>query len=1027
MNSPIPATSNIFFDDFCVNFFGGNLNTSSSLQNPLVVFPNNVQESLNNGGNTTVTITSSSPQVLKIAFPSSNITSDVVLLQYKFDYSVDLSSFLDNISTTTSPNTLPYTFIAYTLSYSNVINFTLRFMDVLGNKYDFSINLSTPTPPSLNSPTLMTFTNGSKGASFDAKRVVTIQLLTNYTNNSSNIGAQDTVFIYVIGFLGYPLVPVSRCYLYDNFTQYQDTTLANPNLLNNSDGSWNYTVSPGSTTTRIIGTSGASSSLVIFGNSASAVSDSFSPAAAYFTLNPSSMATLTYGDSNKNFYLSGTGTGVIVYVIYNFFPGPNESITISVNASGKTLNSRVHTKPTITELEFLGFTIPPGNIQLQVEIVSAMSQTAYIYLCYIMVWKQSVMEPQPNFFLDKTYNYILTNNSNSVITNPYGVFPTNTVTRTFISGNNYKTTEDYASIIVNWENGNLSGNIIEYDFSSSIDLSAIQNFVIFATTNVGNTGTNYEFEVVCSSGSNNFSVISNSTLNGDSGPMSILKLNAAAVPNSEQILPSIEKIQINISTSATSGDVRIYAITCEYDCNSIPFFDNFTLYQLSTDTNGSPVITDHSFNYTGNPYRTLETLSDNKNIGSVITSMNSFFTGFTPTFEVTFKYLTMAGINGSLNNSTETGNCSYRVIYNNINLNNGFIYDFTFAYFLSAITSPGTINKFSFGITDVDTGNILLTNQNLEIPQKKDILFTTSLAFTNNIQIEFIINVTLPGTGNFLVNIPYLILQANANTCVLEGTHIVMADKSLKKIEEIQRGDLVLTTSGVLPVCRVIRERLNSKISLCKIAKGVIDGSVPYNDLYLCTRHVIRYNGKRRLATALRGFKGVETLIGPRNEITSKLYMYDLQFEVETFYYAEGLESQSRSPFCHLSPLPKELYFHQEFYADIQVPDCLTDDKFENNWPNIENRFSWRTFLAKYILAHPEVQIKPEEFTEQKALELRNGEIDLSEIIPDDFDWKEYTSVHKDLRGIKTEMDACLHWVRYGHEENRCYMKYPYV
>jgi hypothetical protein len=155
--------------------------------------------------------------------------------------------------------------------------------------------------------------------------------------------------------------------------------------------------------------------------------------------------------------------------------------------------------------------------------------------------------------------------------------------------------------------------------------------------------------------------------------------------------------------------------------------------------------------------------------------------------------------------------------------------------------------------------------------------------------------------------------------------------------------------------------------------------------------------------------------------------MYDLQFEVETYYYAEGLESQSRSPFCHLSPLPKELYFHQELYRDIQVPDCLMDDKFENNWPNTENRFSWRTFLAKYILAHPEVPIKPEDFTEQKALELRNDEIDLTEIIPDDFDWKEYTSVHKDLHEIKTEMDACLHWIRYGHEENRCYLKHPYV
>ena len=54
-----------------------------------------------------------------------------------------------------------------------------------------------------------------------------------------------------------------------------------------------------------------------------------------------------------------------------------------------------------------------------------------------------------------------------------------------------------------------------------------------------------------------------------------------------------------------------------------------------------------------------------------------------------------------------------------------------------------------------------------------------------------------------------------------------------------------------------------------------------------------------------------------------KYTVYDLQFESEGSYVANGVTVQSRSPRSEITPLSRELYFNDELYTDLTVWDTL--------------------------------------------------------------------------------------------------------
>jgi hypothetical protein len=172
-----------------------------------------------------------------------------------------------------------------------------------------------------------------------------------------------------------------------------------------------------------------------------------------------------------------------------------------------------------------------------------------------------------------------------------------------------------------------------------------------------------------------------------------------------------------------------------------------------------------------------------------------------------------------------------------------------------------------------------------------------------------------------------IIFKMNNLICVTGDTSILMADGSTKLIKHIKRGDVVAPNH---PVARLCMEKIDysSKIDLVIFEENCL-GNRPDKQLVITPNHPIFYKNARRPAKCFEKCPGV-TLIEntPISQVTDLLdtsgdiYLYDLQFDHDGSYIANGVEIQSRSPYSYYGPLPKELYFDQTLYCPDQVWDC---------------------------------------------------------------------------------------------------------
>lgn len=150
--------------------------------------------------------------------------------------------------------------------------------------------------------------------------------------------------------------------------------------------------------------------------------------------------------------------------------------------------------------------------------------------------------------------------------------------------------------------------------------------------------------------------------------------------------------------------------------------------------------------------------------------------------------------------------------------------------------------------------------------------------------------------------------------CVVQGTNILMSDGSLKPVELIQRGDWVAPGHQVARICQ---DRVNPNVltQLIVLPPHTL-GEKPEKELKITPNHAIIYRNTRKPAKCLTALPEIN-VINCRDQ-----YLYDLQFDHEGTYFANGVEVQSRSPYSILTPLPKELYFNSELYSDERVWDC---------------------------------------------------------------------------------------------------------
>lgn len=172
-------------------------------------------------------------------------------------------------------------------------------------------------------------------------------------------------------------------------------------------------------------------------------------------------------------------------------------------------------------------------------------------------------------------------------------------------------------------------------------------------------------------------------------------------------------------------------------------------------------------------------------------------------------------------------------------------------------------------------------------------------------------------------------------TCLASDTDILLEDGKTKQIQHIKRGDSVASDSSltntykVANVNKLILEPKNL-IDIYQFKHGSLGLNLPNKDLFITGNHPIIWKDARRPSKCL---KNLQNIINhdksPINtvlpiDINNEYALYDLQFEVDGTYVANGVVVQSRSPHSDLTPLSEDLFFDKSLYSTIRVWDSLT-------------------------------------------------------------------------------------------------------
>lgn len=174
-----------------------------------------------------------------------------------------------------------------------------------------------------------------------------------------------------------------------------------------------------------------------------------------------------------------------------------------------------------------------------------------------------------------------------------------------------------------------------------------------------------------------------------------------------------------------------------------------------------------------------------------------------------------------------------------------------------------------------------------------------------------------------------LITYLDTVVCVAHGTLILLSDGQQKPIESIVRGDQVVGYGGrIFKVADINRQFVsrNSLISLVEFPPHCLGHNCPSNTLYITPNHPIFYHKARRPAKSFRLLPDViehndvepASIIKPEysNEQGPVFYLYDLQFDDDGSYLANGVLIQSRSPWSDITPLSIDKYFDRNNYRE---------------------------------------------------------------------------------------------------------------
>ena len=232
----------------------------------------------------------------------------------------------------------------------------------------------------------------------------------------------------------------------------------------------------------------------------------------------------------------------------------------------------------------------------------------------------------------------------------------------------------------------------------------------------------------------------------------------------------------------------------------------------------------------------------------------------------------------------------------------------------------------------IKTSTTQINNYKLEMK----ITFTPPYTYSSTtliFEVDYLEDINDPVFPGY-INIPKRYYQINFTVpCIGSNTNILMNNGMQKKIQDIKRGDIILSDKEYV-VARVNKNEVNhdSVLDICNFSEGSIGDNIPFNKLIITAAHpIIHHETKsRRQSIAFSNNPGVTTYkqckaheVLPSIIINEehKYYLWDLQFETVGSYFANGVLVQSRSPRSCNTPLPKELFFNQELYDELRYDD----------------------------------------------------------------------------------------------------------
>jgi hypothetical protein len=153
--------------------------------------------------------------------------------------------------------------------------------------------------------------------------------------------------------------------------------------------------------------------------------------------------------------------------------------------------------------------------------------------------------------------------------------------------------------------------------------------------------------------------------------------------------------------------------------------------------------------------------------------------------------------------------------------------------------------------------------------------------------------------------------------CVGPDTLILMADEIYKPICELERGDLIKCYHGNMRISDILYTDIKeAKLQNYIIPENeIINGNKLIKPLLITGWHPIMYNNLR----VPIGF--IQNKNYKYNKTINDTKLYDLQFDIPTYYNANGIWIQSRSPYNVYTPLDKEKYWDDINYKEERTLD----------------------------------------------------------------------------------------------------------